>query len=408
MAYGKASFTHRGLRAAFFTNVLDGTADNLLTRDPQGRPIAFDFETNTYDFEISNVQAFAARHVFNYGGNLRFNKFDLSLAPQGDDRTEFGIYAQDEIFLSDHFRWVIGARVDRFDFIDDLVFSPRTSFLIKPRENHTIRLSYNRAYRSPSVINNFLNVTIAEPINLGLFSPLLAGRIYPLPVVSVGNADLQETSLDAYEAAYTGAVGRTTLSLAFFANRSKNDILFTELRDQRYTPRNPPPGWPLPPAVIGLVPGGSFPARFTYLNFGEVTQRGIEVGADTVVRNLNLFANYSWQDEPDPEGFDISELNIPAAHRFNLGLGFNSRRFLGNLSVSYSDGAFWQDVLDDRFHGTTDAYTLVNGGFGIRWGSRDEVTTSIKLMNLANEDVQQHVFGDIVKRQLVGEIRVQF
>jgi iron complex outermembrane receptor protein len=389
--------------------VLDGTADNLLTRDPLGNPIGFDFETNTYDFELSNVQTFAGRHVFTYGGNFRFNKFDLSLAPDGDDRTEFGAYAQDEIFLSDHFRWVVGGRVDRFDFIDDLVFSPRTSLVIKPQEAHAIRFSYNRAYRSPSVINNFLFVPIAEPINLGAFSPALAGRVYNLPVVSVGNADLQEQSMDAYEAAYTGAFGRTTLSLAYFVNRSKNDILFTELRDLRYTARNPPPGWPLPAAVIALVPGGSFPARFTYLNFGRVTQRGVELGADSAVnRNLNVFANYSWQGEPDPEGFDISELNLPAEHRFNAGLGFNYRRFLGNLSVSYSDAAFWQDVLDDRYHGRTDAYTLVNGGFGIRWGANEEVTTSIKLINIANDDVQQHVFGDVLKRQVVGEIRVQF
>jgi iron complex outermembrane receptor protein len=408
MGYGKVSFTRQGLRAAFFSNVLDGTASNLLTRDPLGAPIGFDFKTNTYDFEISNVQTFAQRHVFNYGGNLRFNRFDLSLAPRGDDRTEFGIYAQDEIFLSDHFRWVIGGRADRFDFIDDVVFSPRTTLVIKPRENQAIRFSYNRAYRSPSVINNFLDVTIAEPINLGAFSPLLAGRFYNLPVVSVGNENLQEQSLDAYEAAYTGAVGRTTLSLAFFVNRSKNDILFTELQGERYTATRPPPGWPLPPGVIALVPGASFPARFTYLNFGKVTQRGVEIGADTSVNpNVNMYANYSWQGEPDPEGFDLSELNLPAEHRFNAGLGFNFRRFLGNLSVSYSDAAFWQDVLDARFHGTTESYTLVNGGFGIRWGG-DQVTTSIKLINLTNQDVQQHVFGDILKRQAVGEIRVQF
>ena len=409
MGYGKAEFTRRGFRTAFFTNVLDGTASNLLTRDPLNRPIGFDFKTNTYDFELSNVQTFAARHVFTYGGNLRFNKFDLSLAPEGDDRTEFGVYAQNEIFFSDHFRWVIGGRVDRFDFIDDLVFSPRTTLVIKPQEAHAIRLSYNRAYRSPSVINNFLRVTIAEPINLGAFSPALAGRVYSLPVESVGNADLQEQSMDAYEAAYTGALGRTTLSLAFYVNRSKNDILFTEDRSRRYTATNPPPGWPLPPSVIALVPGASFPARFTYLNFGRVTQPGVELGADTVInRNLNVFANYSWQGEPDPEGFDLSELNIPAEHRFNAGLGFSYSRFLGNLTVSYSDAAFWQDVLDARFHGTTDAYTLVNGGFGIRWGANGEVTTSIKVINLANDEVQQHVFGDILKRQVVGEIRVQF
>jgi len=64
-------------------------------------------------------------------------------------------------------------------------------------------------------------------------------------------------------------------------------------------------------------------------------------------------------------------------------------------------------VLDDRYHGTTKAYTLVNAGFGVRW-ARNRVTTSIKATNLANQNVQQHVFGDILKRQVVGELRVQF
>jgi outer membrane receptor protein involved in Fe transport len=409
MGYGKVSYTRRGLRASFFTNILDGTATNLLTRDPLGQSIDFDFKTNTYDLEISNVQAFAGRHVLSYGGNFRYNDFELSLAPLGDNRKEFGIYAQDEIFLSDMFRWVIGARVDRFDYIDDFVWSPRTTFMIKPQENQTFRVSYNRAYRSPSVINNFLDVTIAEPINLGLFSPALAGRIYPLPINSDGNPDLEEQLLDAFEVGYTGVVGgRTTLSAAFYVNRTQNDILFTELTDQRYTAANPPPGWPLPPQVIALVPGASFPAQFTYLNFGKVMQRGLELGVDTSMnRYVNVFANYSWQGEPDPEGFDLGELNLPPENRFNVGVGFNYQRFLGNLAVSYSDDAFWQDVLDDRFHGTTESYTLVNGGFGIRWFN-DQLTTSVKVINLGNNDVQQHVFGDIMKRQVVGELRVQF
>jgi outer membrane receptor protein involved in Fe transport len=409
MGYSRVHYTRKGLRGAFFTNILDGTATNLLTRDPQGVPIGFEFGTNTIDFELSNVQTFASRHVVSYGGNLRHNSFDLSIAPLADDRTEFGLYAQDEIFLSNHFRWVVGARVDRFDYLEDFVFSPRTTFMVKPRDNQTIRISYNRAYRSPSVINNFLDVTIAEPINLGLFSPALAGRIYPLPVRSVGNEDLEEQLLDAFEVGYTGVVGgRTTVSASVYVNRTQNDILFTEVRSARYTPANPPPGWPLPPAAIAAVPGGSFPALFTYLNFGKVTQKGLELGVDSAVNsNVNAFVNYSFQGEPEPEGFDLSELNLPPTHRFNVGVSFSSSKFLGNLSVSYTDDAFWQDVLDDRYHGTTDAYTLVNGGFGVRWFN-NRLTTSIKVVNLANEEVQQHVFGDVLKRQVVGEVKVSF
>ena len=100
-------------------------------------------------------------------------------------------------------------------------------------------------------------------------------------------------------------------------------------------------------------------------------------------------------------------MNLPPKNRFNVGASFTYSRFLGNFSVSYSDDAFWQDVLDDRFHGTTEAYTLVNAGFGVRWFG-DKLTTSVKATNLGNQDVQQHVFGDVIKRQIVGELRVQF
>ena len=409
MSYGKASYSQNALRLNFFTNILDGNASNLLSRDINLNPIAFDFETRTFDSEVSNVSSLGRRHVLSYGGNFRYNAFDLSLAPDADNRTEFGVYGQDEIFLSDRFRWVVGGRLDFFDYLDDFVFSPRTTFMVKPRENHQFRISYNRAYRSPSVINNFLDVTLVEQVNLGAFSPALAGRTYPMPILSSGNPDLQEEKMDAYEVGYTGIVGnRATLSAAFYVNKTKNSIFFTELTEDRYTATNPPPGWPLPPAVIALVPGASFPAHFTYLNFGSVTQKGIELGVDTALnRYLNLFVNYSWQEEPEPGGFDISELNIPPENRFNIGASVNYNRFLGNVSVNYSGDAFWQDVLDARYHGTTEAYTLVNGGAGIRWFG-DQLTTTVKFINLLNEDVQQHVFGDVLKRQVIGELRVVF
>ena len=101
MGYGKVNFTNKGFQAGFFTNILNGDAANLLSVDPAGKPIGFDFLTKTFDFEASNVQTFKEKHVVTYGGNLRFNTFDLSIAPQADNRTEGGGYIQDEIFLLD-------------------------------------------------------------------------------------------------------------------------------------------------------------------------------------------------------------------------------------------------------------------------------------------------------------------
>jgi outer membrane receptor protein involved in Fe transport len=409
MAYGKMNFTNQGFRAGFFTNVLNGDAANLLSIDAAGRPIGFDFLTKTFDFEASNVQTFKGKHVVTYGGNLRFNSFDLSIAPDAENRTEGGGYIQDEIFLSNNFRLVAGGRVDRFDYIDDVVFSPRVTLMMKPEENHTVRLSYNRAYRSPSVINNFLDIQIAEPLPLAAFDPRLGSAVYLIPINATGNTNLKETSVDAYEIGYSGVVanGRAILSAAFYVNRAKDDIFFTEQTALRWTAANPPPRFPLPPVVINFVPGGFFPAAFTYQNFGKTTQKGLELGVNsTINRHVGAFVNYSYQAKPTAN-FVLTELNLPAKNKFNVGLNFNRDRFLGDVNITYSDSAFWQDVLDDRYHGTTESYTLVNGGFGVRW-LNNRLTTSVKGTNLANQTIQQHVFGDIIKRSVVGELRVNF
>ncbi len=410
MSYAKASFSRKALRAGFYTNILSGDADQLLTLGLNGAPITFQFDTTTIDFDLSNVHTFG-KHVVNYGGNLRFNGNDLSIAPDADNRTEFGIYGQDEIFLGDHLRLVAGARIDRFDFVDDFVFSPRVAVLVKPDENQTFRISYNKAYRSPSVINNFIDLIISQPVNLSLINPAFP-RQYLLPVNIVGNTELEVQSLDAFEVGYSGALanGRAIVSAAYYMNWLKNDILFTQPPGAVYTAANPPSNWPLPPAVIaGLAQAGIFlPSEFTYLNFGESTSQGIELGVNAYVnRYASIFANYSYQTDPDPKDFPLTELNLPPNNRFSVGGNFTYNKLLGNLSITYTDEAFWQDVLNDPFHGTTEPYTLVNAGVGFRWLD-DKVTTSLKFVNLANSSVQQHVFGDVTKFQMVGEIKVQF
>ena len=120
-------------------------------------------------------QTWRSRHVVSFGGNVRYNSFDLSLAPRGDSRTEAGVYGQDEISSTEHFRAVVGARVDKFSSISGAVFSPRVTFMYKPTPSQTVRASFNRAYRAPSHVNNYLDVTLANALDLGALSPA-AGR----------------------------------------------------------------------------------------------------------------------------------------------------------------------------------------------------------------------------------------
>jgi iron complex outermembrane receptor protein len=417
LGYFMTRYQKGGRRVAFFTNLLDGNASNLLAFLPTGKPLPLDFNTKTFDVEANDVTAIGTAHVLSYGGNFRHNTFDISLAPApGEDtRNEGGAYLQDEIFLGKYVRWVVGGRVDKFSSIGDAVFSPRTTFMIKPAADHTFRVSFNRAFRAPSFINNHISTTILNQVDLSRVAPLPSLSPFTFPIGAIGNPDLKQETMTAYEVGYTGIIRkRATVTAAAYWNTTKDGIYFTP--NAVYGPLNPPPGWPLPPAVLALLavnnPPVILPSRFTYLNLGKIKDKGIELGVDGAVnRYLNAFTNYSYQWMPEiadfPAGTGIADINWPAKNRFNAGFDFSYQRLLGNLTVNHTDSAYWQDVLDARFAGSTKPYTIVNTGIGVRW-AREKVVTSLKVTNLANQEVQQHIFGDIVKRQVVGEARFTF
>ena len=424
MSYGKVTYTRGGLRVAAFANVLDAEAPNLLVPDAQtGQPLRLDFKTKTIDIEASHARAFGPRHALSYGGNLRRNVFDITISPASTDRSEVGAYLQDEIFLS-RWRFVVGARLDKFGNIDDVVFSPRLSATFKPRPEHAIRLSFNRAFRSPSSVNNYLDVALVSPVDLrqlGIPTPFpLTVRAIgsELPIGAASQARLKEESLTAYEVAYTGAVDdRTTVGVAFYVNDMNDTINFVALPTNLdpYTAANPPPGWPLPPVVLSqLAQAGQFLPRtaFTYLNLGPTRQRGLELSVDRRwSTELSVFGNYSWQSDPDilddPNPFPAAELSLPPRHRFNAGGTYDGAKYLGSVTVNYTARAFWSDVLTSSFAGFTDAFTLVNASFGVKW-PRQRLTTTVKVNNLLNDTVQQHVFGDLIRRSITGEARVDF
>jgi outer membrane receptor protein involved in Fe transport len=433
MSYGRVLYTRDVLRLSAFANVVSAQAPNLLVPDPRtGGPLQLDFKTQTYDIEVGHSASIGGRHALNYGGNYRRNNFDITLAPTAKNRNEIGAFVQDEIFL-DRFRFSIGARLDKFGNIETPVFSPRLTAMYQPTADQSLRVSFNRAFRSPSTINNYIDIALASPIDLSALAPLLPPPLDPLvadpfplvvrvvgseiPIENVVREPLTRESLTAYEVAYTGTFQRTTVGAAFYVNDMNDSITFTPLPTDLdpYTPANPPPGWQLPPQILGIMAQlGIFLPRtgFSYFNLGPTRQKGIELSIDhRVSQSLSTFVNYSWQDDPvildDPDPFPFVELSLPPKHRFNLGGAYNGRRFLGALNLNYTSESFWSDVLTPDYDGFTDAFTMVNGSFGVRWhGGR--VTTLIKSTNLLNETIQQHIFGDLMRRSVTAEVRFDF
>ena len=75
--------------------------------------------------------------------------------------------------------------------------------------------------------------------------------------------------------------------------------------------------------------------------------------------------------------------------------------------MNYTDHAFWVDVLPPKFDGYSPGYTMFNASFGMKWAA-GKVVTTLRGTNLANVNAQQNVFGDIVKRMIVAEVRFAF
>lgn len=395
LKYGRLNYTRGRFALQTFVNALDGESIGLLLTDPDGRPPLFTFEYQAYDVEASNAHVLGTRHFLSYGGNYRHNNFDLSFAPGGTTRNEGGVYVQDQIFLSPQYRWIVGARFDRFSVIDRIIVSPRTAFLITPREKHTFRLSFNRAFRPPSIVNNFIDTHVATTIDLPTWGA------FELPSSAIGNRALHEEGLTAYEAGYVGLIGPATLGAAFYVHQTKDMIQFTQAG--HYTSADPPPNWPLPVSVLDSL---RLPSQFTYKNFERILDRGVELSAEVrVLPGVTGFVNYTWQADPKPTGFDPSEFNRPPTHRFNIGASLSRGRYFGSVTGTHVGAEFWQDV-PPAFVGDTRPYTLIDAGFGVH-STDGRMTVAVRARNLMNRPIQQHYFGDIIKRTLIGEVRFQ-
>ncbi len=89
---------------------------------------------------------------------------------------EYGAYLQSETHLSDRIDFVAAARVDHHDYLDEAVFSPRAAIVFKPTESHSFRVTFNRAFETPTSNNLFLD------LEAGRVAPWLGVRTVGVPL----------------------------------------------------------------------------------------------------------------------------------------------------------------------------------------------------------------------------------
>ena len=72
--------------------------------------------------------------------------------------TEFGLYGQAELSLTEMLTLIGAARFDNTSVLEDPLWSPRAALVFQPTPTQSLRLTYNRAVSTPTSLNMFLDI----------------------------------------------------------------------------------------------------------------------------------------------------------------------------------------------------------------------------------------------------------
>ncbi|MDE0022183.1 MAG: TonB-dependent receptor [Candidatus Poribacteria bacterium] len=157
------------LFAQAFINMSDA-GDSFLLRD--GAPIID--KSQVMVAQIQHGTSLGERERLTYGVDALLTRPDTEGTINGsneedDTINEIGLYLQSETVLTDQLKLVAAARVDDHSRLADMIFSPRAALVFSPTSTDNLRLTYNRAYSTPSTNNLFLDIRAAQdPFGLGI------------------------------------------------------------------------------------------------------------------------------------------------------------------------------------------------------------------------------------------------
>ncbi len=166
---------YRGWFAQIFYNTSNAGDTELITA---GDPIVDN--SHLMVLQLQHNASLGKKQHFAYGADVLLTRPKTQGTVHGmhednDDIDEYGIYLQSETNLSDQIDLIMAGRIDKHSHIEDLFFSPRAALIIKPSPFNTLRLTYNRAFSTPSTPDLFVDrIGVPDVFMLGTsFSPIL-------------------------------------------------------------------------------------------------------------------------------------------------------------------------------------------------------------------------------------------
>ncbi|MGH7542122.1 MAG: TonB-dependent receptor domain-containing protein [Gemmatimonadota bacterium] len=163
-SYLQGRFSYRDFFAQAFWNRSDNE-DTYLLRS--GRPLID--KSQVFVGQLQNTSRLGDDHELVYGADLirTLPRTEGTINGQNeddDDLTEVGGYAQWKWAVDPKLDFVAAARLDDHSRLEDPVFSPRAALVLKlnpddPDRDDNLRLTFNRAFSTPTTLNLFLDIS---------------------------------------------------------------------------------------------------------------------------------------------------------------------------------------------------------------------------------------------------------
>lgn len=313
---------------------------------------------DAFKLEAQHSVKLGSQNVLTGGAGYRFSVFDSPLLT-GAKREQhfFDAFLQDEYSPVENLTFTVGVRVDTHPEAGVNV-SPRGSVVYSPWENHTFRASVSRAFRNPSVVENFVNLGVG-------------------PVTVKGSRGLEPEEITSYELGYQ--------TLLFQRLKARIDLFYNKLDKLSLGPLSLPAN-PLEPRLFTGGGGSVF---------------GGEIGFEFLISEwLKGFMNYSYQER---DFDDRRLLGIAPHHKGNAGLNFT-------LPKGFEADIFLNTVGQSTgLPSKVDPYTLVNLRLGYQfelWGTKGRLGFSV--FNLLNDRHREVRGGDTIERRITGALQLKF
>lgn len=333
------------------------------------------------------------------------------------------VFAQLDRPFGDRLKLVLAARWDE-STLHNAELSPKGSLVYAINPSQTLRLTYNQAFQAGNYGELFVAIPAAPPLDLSAvesaLAPLLGGvplGLGSVPILALGNEDLDVEQIRSIEAGYSGILGRSVfLTVDYYRNQIKDFISDLAVgTNPAFGPYRAPAQ--LPPAVAAevsallnsLVPGlsngpsGGPALVLSYGNAGEVESQGVESSLQWQIQNAwALDLNYSWFEVTDRSDDAKFEANAPR-NTVSLGLTYRRGPFASSLHYRWVEEHDWASGV---YVGTVPSYKVAN--LAASYDLSDRWSLGLDVSNLFNEAHYELFGGDVLKRRALGYVTVSW